>query len=84
LTNAGGIFTAAETQGLRQLFGQGPAGAQMLLDQLAKGAVPLPPCVTTRTLENYATVARTAIRKGMDKIGTQALRLQAIQRLLGQ
>jgi hypothetical protein len=69
-----GTFTEAEARGLRQVFGQGPADAD-LLDQLARGPSALPPGVTLRTLQKYATIARAAITGGIDKIGTQALRL---------
>lgn len=79
---AGGMFTPIETQGLRQLFGQGPTGARNLLDRLAQGRVTLPSGVTTKTLQNYASIAQSAINSGIDKVGTQALRLQAIQQLL--
>jgi hypothetical protein len=76
------MFTPLEAQGLRQLFGKGPASAQNLLDQLARGHVALPPGVTKQTLQTYATVTETAIKSGIDKVGTQALRLQAIYHLL--
>jgi hypothetical protein len=42
----------------------------------------LPPGVTIQTLRNYAQVAERAIARGIDKIGTQALRLQADFRLV--
>lgn len=81
---AAAAISLAERQGLRELFGQGPGGAQVLLDRLAHGPVSLPSNVTRQTLENYGIVAQGAINQGIDKIGTQALRLEAIRRLLGQ
>jgi hypothetical protein len=82
---AGGkLFSPAETRGLAELFGKRPEGAQALLDRLAQGPVSLPADVTRQTLEKYAQVAQNAIDLGKDKIGTQALRLEAIRRLLNQ
>ena len=54
-------ISLAETVGSRELFGQGPAGSQALLDRRAQGTVDLPPSVTEQTLQSYAQVARSAI-----------------------
>ncbi|MDB5361156.1 MAG: hypothetical protein JWO51_2453, partial [Rhodospirillales bacterium] len=78
------ILSLAERAGLRQLFGPGPAGAQSLLDRAAQGSVDLPPEVTIQTLQSYQQIAEQAIARGIDKIGTQALRRQAIQTILDQ
>jgi HK97 family phage portal protein len=78
------VFSPVETAGLRQLFGQGPDGAQDLLDQLGRGAVDLPSDVTIQTPRNHERIAEQAIARGIDKIGTQALRLQAIRHILGK
>ena len=78
------LLTSTETAGLRQLFGPGPSGAQNLLDQIAQGSIDLPPGVTVQTLQTYSGIAQQAIARGIDKIGTQALRLQAIQKILDQ
>jgi hypothetical protein len=40
--------------------------------------------VSRETLEKYAQVAQDAIDQGIDKIGSRALRLEAIRRLLSQ
>src|SRR5262249_29420908 len=71
-----------EVAGLRELFGKGPSGARALLDKLAEGSVDLPQGVTQQTLQTYAQIAQNAINRGIDKIGTQALRLQAIREIL--
>ena len=78
------LLTSTETAGLRQLFGPGPSGAQNLLDQIAQGSIDLPPEVTVQTLRTYSGIAQQAIARGIDKIGTQALRLHAIQKILDQ
>jgi hypothetical protein len=57
-------------------------GAQRLLDQISQGPVDLPPSVTPEVLERYADIARKAISQGRDKLGVQALRLNAINELL--
>ena len=80
----GKLLTPAETRGLTELFGKRPDGAKALLDRLAQGPVNLPANVTRQTLEKYAQIAQNAIDLGKDKIGTQALRLEAIRRLLSR
>ncbi len=82
--DTGVSFSPQEVQGLKELFGQSTAGAQNLLGQLSQGPVTIPEGVTTQTLQNYATVAQDAIDSGIDKIGVQALRLQAINQILGK
>jgi len=75
-------FSPQESQGLRDLFGQGEGGARSLLTRLKNGEqVGLPNGVTTRTLEQYRTQV-LAIPKAAAAPVNQA-RLQAIDALLG-
>lgn len=59
-------------------------GAQRLLDQIANGEEIVPNGITHDVLERYADVARSAISRGIDKRGVQALRLRAIEQLLAR
>jgi RHS repeat-associated protein len=74
-----------ERAGLRGLFGSNEVGAGQLLDRLNAGeAVPLPEGVTAETLQTYRQVATQMIDEGKDIRGTQDLRRQAIDLLLGK
>jgi RHS repeat-associated protein len=76
-------LSSAENAGLRALFGRGPQGAQAVLQQLAEGETfALPEGVSRATLETYQQIAQSAIDRGIDTQGTQALRLQIIEQLL--
>jgi RHS repeat-associated protein len=76
-------FDAAETAGLKQLFGQGVPGAQRLVNRLRSGEnVPLPPGVTPETLQNYKDTV-SGIPKTSDA-PVNVLRFEAIDILLGR
>lgn len=79
---AGGVFTTQEALVLRQAFGRGVTGARRVLQSIENGTFVRPEGLTPELLERYRQVALEAIQgpKG-DKLGTQALRLQIIQRL---
>jgi RHS repeat-associated protein len=78
-------FTPAETEGLRQLFGKSDEGARALLQKLSDGQlIALPKNVTVDTLVKYREIAQNAISQGKDALGVQAMRLEAIDRILSQ
>jgi hypothetical protein len=82
--NVAAKFSSIERQGLRELFGSSKTGAEALLNRLSQGPITLPPGVTTETLEAYAKVAQSSIDAGKDTLGVQALRLRAINIVLGR
>lgn len=59
-------------------------GAQRLLQQIDRGEFNLPANISREMLETYRDIALSAIFRGRDKIGVQALRLKAIDRILGR
>ncbi len=65
----------ADRAGLREFFGKGLRGAQ---ERAANFRVP--EGLTPDALQNYATIARDAIARGADRAGTQAARLQLVER----
>ncbi len=77
-------FTAAETVILRNTFGQGPAEGLAVLKALENGTANIPAAATPQLLARYAAIAQAAIDAGIDRIGTQAIRLQIIKKLLGK
>jgi len=66
---------------IHDFFGGGVEGAEAALQNLSKGGN-LPQGLTRETLETYSKIAQNAIDGGVDKIGTQAARLKAIQEAL--
>ena len=57
-------------------------GAQRLLEQIDKGEFELPNSISREMLEAYRDIALSAIARGRDRIGVQALRLKEIDRML--
>lgn len=66
---------------IHDFFGGGLEGAEAAFQNLAKGGS-LPQGLTQETLETYRKIAQNAIDGGIDKIGTQAARLKAIEEAL--
>jgi len=79
---AGEVITQAERHVLRDVFGKGPEGARRVLGQLEEGTFQLPRGLTRSALEKYRQVAQEAIDQGIDKVGTQTLRRDIIDRIL--
>ena len=75
--------TKEEVVGLRELFGQDTDGARDLIRRLENGPIEQPHTVTRETLENYAKLAENSVATGIDKNGVQALRLEALRKILG-
>ena len=77
-------LTVNESKGLSKLFGRRPEGARAVLDRMGKGEkISLPEGVSQETLLQYRRVAQDAINAGKDKLGTQELRIQIIDNLMG-
>ena len=81
------IFTPEQNAAMEKLFKGGGKegsvqGAQRLLEQIDTGEFELPTGVSKEMLETYRDIALSAIARGRDKIGVQALRLKAIDRIL--
>jgi len=77
-----GCVHASEGPDLRALFGQAVVGAIAVIEQLEKGTFKLPQGVTRSLLEMYCDIAQRAIDQNIDKIGTQSLRRDIINRIL--
>jgi len=79
------LFGPAENAGLRALFGREARGARASIDRLMAGErVVLPEGVTPDTLRRYLELADRIVKAGLDTVGTQAARRQAIELLLNQ
>jgi len=74
-------FPKNNASSFTDFFGGGVEGAEAALQNLSKGGN-LPQGLTRETLETYSKIAQNAIDGGVDKIGTQAARLKAIQEAL--
>jgi hypothetical protein len=75
-------LTQAERQVLKETFGRGPEGAKRVLRQLDEGTFEVPRGLTRTALQKYRRIAQEAIDQGLDKIGTQRLRRDIIDRIL--
>jgi hypothetical protein len=73
------LFSTAETQGLKNLFGTGQKGAEEALKRVSQGARDLPAGVTRETLGRYK---QQIIDKGLQDIPVQSKRLRIIEELL--
>jgi hypothetical protein len=73
------LFSTAETQGLKNLFGTGRKGAEEALKRVGQGARELPEGVTRETLGRYK---QQVIDKGLQDIPVQSERLRIIEELL--
>jgi hypothetical protein len=73
------LFSTAETEGLRNLFGTGQKGAEEALKRVSQGGRDLPTGVTRDTLGRYK---QQIIDKGLQDIPVQRDRLRVIEELL--
>ena len=77
----GRVFTQEENISLRQLFGKGLRGAEIMLKQ---DPIEVPEGVTRDTLERYRKIARKAISDGKGETTVQKKRIEIIDRLVAQ